>query len=843
MQLIKNFACILCCYVICCVVSFQASAWNSQVRNGKCKKSQSACSGTIGNAGDKSACCDPLSKEVSECVRTNPCEGGKPYLWFAQDLPVVWFFNPNGMPGKGGFKDESQKKLEDALKKAWDAWTKPSCTSFRHKYNGITTTKPKVQGSGDQKVVLYLPTPAEWALMGTHSSVLGFTVPRTDSKTGRFNDADIFFNPGPFGQAGKHSFYWGTDPVGQKEMDFTEVASHEIGHAIGFAHTEFTSSLMYFSVRFGGFGAIFAVHGLSLDEVKGVCSKYPKQGPCTKDSDCSGCQRCQNKVCVPLKLAAVRNLCKPCKEPSDCGGERDICIRMKEGNRCAQACDSRECCPEGYRCVKVGLGDKMCVPDAGSCPSISCKSTKDCGPGESCERNVCRPQAPKAKPKTCKTCQDKADCDSGSFCTHIGCGVSRCVQPCVAGNFCPEGYECQTSQHGRVCMPVDGVCPCKSAGDCDKDQICRSKTCQRKGGGTYCDICSDSVMCAAGYRCFQTEGYPICLQPCGENDRFPSGSPGSVCAKDKKCTEKSECLPKSGGGNICLKKCTSHATCEGSGRCYQLSSSGNTQNFCMCRDDKECPKGQSCNQTQLSKLGACAPTPKAPGCSDEYVCRSAGGSTKVCLPKSGQRDIGQSCDEKQICRDGLLCVITTQGSEQGVCIEDCTSSKKCKYGGECRKVTETANICLCGQSNSCPKGRTCKVVLPNSNTGVCQTDISSCQNRICEPDKGEDCLSCPLDCACKPGENCTERKCVASQPSEGPSGGDAGPVDVGPLVCAENEQILVCDEQLDNCKPVCAPKGCGCSVGTLSTESSLMLSFLCLVLWWMLFRRRRRSVY
>ena len=110
-----------------------ASAWNPQVTGGRCKQqTNKRCRGTIGNAGGAGACCDPQSPSIATCAQNNPCVGGTPQKWPANKLPLSWFLNANNMAGSSSFPGATETDIANALKLAFDAWTKPTCTSFTH---------------------------------------------------------------------------------------------------------------------------------------------------------------------------------------------------------------------------------------------------------------------------------------------------------------------------------------------------------------------------------------------------------------------------------------------------------------------------------------------------------------------------------------------------------------------------------------------------------------------------------------------------------------------------------------------------------------------------------------
>lgn len=753
-----------------CLFMGQAFAWNPLVISGRCKQSGSRCSGTIGNAGQASgACCDPANgtNATLQCEKSNTCTGGRAYKWADSDLPLKWWFNPNNMPGQEGYAGFSEQQILTIFTNAWDQWTKAACTSFRHTYRGKSTN---LISTNDNQSIMWLPSSSQWAQLGAGSSTLAFTRPIPDN-TGRLLDSDVVFNPRP-GGGGRwsNSFLLAT-------------AAHEFGHAIGFAHTGDPNALMYFAAR----GNVTQV---TSDETSAVCTTYPKKGPCTSDSDCGGCLKCTGGSCVDKNISPVRNLCKPCNSPTDCGGANDICVRLEEGNRCVQGCDSNDCCPNGYRCSDVGSGQKMCVPDSGKCPDVSCSADSNCGPGEQCTGGLCKPKPVALGPKTCKSCSSNADCGAGSQCVSFD-GKQRCLQNCVADNFCPTGYQCGSTGVGRLCVPENTFCPCTANTDCLTGEACRGGVC-RPADCKYGCACTEDSQCSPNHKCLQTQQGGACFQPCGESAGYPNGTNGSAC-NGQTCAAGTNCYNLGGGNTICMKPCSSAADCASvGGQCFRLG----PQAFCLCQDNNQCGSGKACNKSVLGQFGggACAPTNTGAQCDQGLKCQDAGGIS-ICQPDGstpGTGKVGDECGATQGCADGLQCLQLQQGAP-GVCFEECTSSNACKFGGSCILGSQGSSRRFCGcapQQAPCTNGQTCKD-LNGQGVGVCVGGSANpCGNGTC--DSGENCGTCAADCPCGNGKECQNNACV-DKPA--------------PNTCGNGR----CDTNGETCSN-CA-QDCGCGTG------------------------------
>lgn len=723
-------------------------AWQPQVVRGRCKNDGNRCNSTIGNAGGQGACCDPQQRDLANCAQTNPCTGGSPYRWaeskYIQGL--TWYFNPNNMPGQSGYQGFSETQILNALKAAWDVWSKPTCTSFKHKYAGKNSSFISTR---DNQNTMLLVSASQWAQMGAGASTLAFTRPAPQSN-GLLLDSDVVFNPTPGGRG------WG---IGQSTprfgQDFIHVAAHEIGHAIGFGHSVQQKFLMYYASRPGPFP------GLDQDDINGLCYTYPKKN-CVNDADCGtgSCLSCQNKQCLPKAVAKAPKACLPCKAPADCGNTAsNICVRLEEGNRCAQLCTNDGCCPKGYRCADFGL-QKACIPDTGKCPSVRCSNDSNCGPGEQCSGGTCQPKPVNRDPKTCTACTSDSQCGGNSKCVGFKDNKARCLQPCVADNFCPTGFNCSSILGGRYCTPPDGFCPCTSDSQCIQGEACKGGVCRPANCGYGC-ACTQDDQCNTGYSCIQTGQGGVCVQYCGSSTTYPKGSAGSAC-NNGQCNDGASCYRISGSQDLCMRPCRSNSDCTYGGRCYQLGG----QAFCLCQGNTECRNSQACNKGVLGQFGggACTTTGSSSQCPTGFSCTEVQQGTSICQPGNTGGPGAKCGGTSGGCKDGLQCVQTSQGATSGICIEDCTSSNQCKLGGQCViQASGGTKFCGCFNQSQCTNGQKCDMVL--GQAGICTSGGSSgtCNNNgSCDSASGENCSNCAADCACQNGETCQSGICRGS---------------------------------------------------------------------------------
>jgi peptidoglycan-associated lipoprotein len=132
----------------------------------------------------------------------------------------------------------------------------------------------------------------------------------------------------------------------------------------------------------------------------------------------------------------------------------------------------------------ISCGDKPKKPG-------SCKSEKDCKPGQHCSENQC------------VECTEDSHCGKGKRCAS---GACIAAPECTKDDQCPNGQVCQASK----CKPCasDGDCPngrceagackrtkCTKDEDCADDEDCLNGFCKRAGQASNVDAgCSLSTV-------------------------------------------------------------------------------------------------------------------------------------------------------------------------------------------------------------------------------------------------------------------------------------------------------------------------------------------------------------
>jgi hypothetical protein len=252
------------------------------------------------------------------------------------------------------------------------AWSTIPCTGLRLRYGGASTSPPGDDGAS----VVYVHEIA-WPPALT-AGALAQTVLHTDAQGG-LRDADVHVN----------AVDWVFSEDGAKgRPDFRSIVTHELGHAIGLAHSTDPAATMWAS-----YGGGLAWRSLEADDRAGACALYPGQGaPGCPADPCPAGTVCADGRCV--RRGALGDVCAPCERvPGACeaAGDDARCTDLPQGGRvCTRACPMDAACGAGATCMATtSSGDFQCVPDDG-CASgpNACAGPADCATG-TCRGGAC----------------------------------------------------------------------------------------------------------------------------------------------------------------------------------------------------------------------------------------------------------------------------------------------------------------------------------------------------------------------------------------------------------------------------------------------------------------------
>ncbi|MEO6028406.1 MAG: matrixin family metalloprotease [Candidatus Binatia bacterium] len=186
---------------------------------------------------------------------------------------VRWFLPDEGLPVKYFIDQAGDTKLganasQNAINAAFAAWTNVPTASLVMQSAGAATATPNGFCDGTSKIIFNDPfnevtDPSGCggilAIGGYCASGASRTFKGTQFR--EVVEGDIIFNNGWTGCS-----FWNQNNV-------AEVATHEIGHTIGLAHSTDSSATMYSFAHFDGRGA-----GLTNDDRAGATYLYPGSG-------------------------------------------------------------------------------------------------------------------------------------------------------------------------------------------------------------------------------------------------------------------------------------------------------------------------------------------------------------------------------------------------------------------------------------------------------------------------------------------------------------------------------------------------------------------------------------
>lgn len=348
----------------------------------------------------------------------------------------------------------------EAVQVGYDVWTALSCSYIAWEFQG--RTESDTWGAQDGMNL------SSWRERGWDegATVLGIT--STIWGFSGLSDTDIKFN----GQ--DHSWaYFREAPRGfDGRTDISSVGAHEVGHALGFGHSDVPGSTMWPSTGAGDIGG----RSLGADDIDAACTVYPNGGERpTPDDD------------TPPVAGTV-------EFGGDCAmaacAEGLFCVSDGRESYCSRSCDpaADNTCGDGYFCTLLSGGGGACA--RGEDPARNLAGFGD-------------------------LCGEEVSCQAGLVCINDD-GSLYCTGPCVNGN-CPEDWSCAELSTGEdICArggpgaggPLPGPgSACNDRGLCDRGLFCLNDSLnvdeQTGEAVPYCTGACESGRCDEGFRCVE----------------------------------------------------------------------------------------------------------------------------------------------------------------------------------------------------------------------------------------------------------------------------------------------------------------------------------------------------
>ncbi|WP_223634702.1 MYXO-CTERM sorting domain-containing protein [Corallococcus sp. EGB] len=453
-------------------------------------------------------------------------------------------------------------RVEDAVKKAFQAWQDVDCAWPAFTYKGRSTTVPipdvndRLDGFSVAAIFVTDPNSTEYKDVLNFGANVATAVPLTHG--GLVYQCDIFLD------AVSHRFTT-LESTPSGFVDIQTAVMREVGHCLGLGSTyEFPDAVMYFALDPG-----VPRRTLSSYDRGAICQRYPQTGAVGSPCDTTACGA--GLTCVTTQSTTSGKALK----------------------LCSKACPSGTpgACPDPYQCrasTLVSGSQYACLPEAvgtGTKVGNPCTSASTCGAADSrCLTDADKtPAFPAWKGGYCtESCISNADCPTGSTCATVGSVGQRCLKNCRPGKGdCREGYTCNTlpGTGATVC-----VADCATNNDCGSNYACSScdHTCvqQKTGPRVEGDPCSQDSECGTNQQCLKLNGNPqgVCSQPCSV----------STCT----CAPGSTCRPAgTGEDRFCFKDCAAN-TCASPLQCVPFSEGSSC--IAPCRSNQDCPNGLFC---------------------------------------------------------------------------------------------------------------------------------------------------------------------------------------------------------------------------------------------------------
>lgn len=187
---------------------------------------------------------------------------GDPSTWFTTCIPI-WL-------SETGSLTVPLSDVEQDVQRSLAEWEGVNCTDLAFAYQGLTPLQ--VAGydtqapDTNQNIIVFRNSPEAWVHDQRVVALTTVTMCLSDTPTcpsGTIIDADIEFNELAYTITSSSS-----DSI---QMDLRNSLTHELGHLLGFGHSQYREATMYYQVSLGE----LLKRDLSEDDKEGVCALFP----------------------------------------------------------------------------------------------------------------------------------------------------------------------------------------------------------------------------------------------------------------------------------------------------------------------------------------------------------------------------------------------------------------------------------------------------------------------------------------------------------------------------------------------------------------------------------------
>ena len=549
----------------------------------------------------------------------------------------------------------SFEQVELAVMASLDTWNAVTCSYLVLDYAGVVAGPPKFG--------IYI----HWAEMDQVGELVGIDAAAVTetylSDQGGVYRADMHLNP---------SFPWGVD-AGATLLDGVDVegvVTHELGHAIGLAHTRHRLATMYYA------GGDSTLRTLEDDDRRALCYLYPTE-PFTAGQSCDSCAAHDN-----------------------CDGGEGRCLAFPDGAAwCGDACSADADCPAGFSCrATPDFPTPLCLPNSVFCSEWGATIPVGgyCYGNATCASGQCLPTPTSAQCTQACTPGDDSSCPEDTSCILLpgDCGgpCALCVATgdAIVGDPCGDSIDCESGlclagldEEGRCsafCDATKSPCPAPAA--------CAGGLCVQAGDRPIGAPCLSPFECEGMY-CMALQDTPRCSAECGAANPCPGNAlcrrfeVNDQCLADSDCGGQ-KCVPLAEGG-IGLCGCSSDADCEGREVCGAIS--GGLDKVCQlefcvlltakgklgdfCDDGHPCSAGLGCDDGETA-YGLCHVPCQPPGACADGACdwrAGSGAPAGFCTDPAVGAPTGEACSATEPCAAGLACAQVSGGPPR--CYSDC----------------------------------------------------------------------------------------------------------------------------------------------------------------------------
>ncbi len=182
-----------------------------------------------------------------------------------------------------GSADLPLSQVIEAAQKSFQEWGTVECSDIEFHYQGVTNDhrvgyNPK---RANVNLVVFREDPDDWehpeGVIALTTATFCTDQANVDCPAGRIVDADIELN-------GAHFKFSNTSNPRFVRFDLRNTMTHEVGHFIGFDHTDEPEATMYSSAPQGERKKA----NLDSDDVDAICAVYPSLGEPCESFDVTG---------------------------------------------------------------------------------------------------------------------------------------------------------------------------------------------------------------------------------------------------------------------------------------------------------------------------------------------------------------------------------------------------------------------------------------------------------------------------------------------------------------------------------------------------------------------------